>query len=30
MIIDKEYPDFVSTTHYGEGSGLGGYNCRTT
>lgn len=21
------YPDFVSTTHYGEGKGIGGWNC---
>jgi hypothetical protein len=24
----KKYPDFVESTHYGEGDGLGGYNCR--
>ena len=27
---DVNYPDFVKTTHYGEGGGLGGWNCRTT
>ena len=30
MDYKNEYPDFVSTTHYGEGQGICGYNCRTT
>jgi len=25
---DKRYPDFISSTGYGTGQGLGGYNCR--
>lgn len=25
---DKKYPDFVSNTHYGQGDGLCGWNCR--
>lgn len=27
---NTNYPDFVSTTHYGEGDGLGGWNCTET
>ncbi|MES8993063.1 phage minor capsid protein [Oliverpabstia intestinalis] len=28
MAISEEYPDFVSSTGYGSGEGLCGWNCR--
>ncbi|HHD2783806.1 phage minor capsid protein [Clostridium perfringens] len=30
MDFKQEYPDFIESTGYGTGSGLGGWNCRTT